>query len=89
MSSLFKLKTILIYPNLIADLPQCKVLKINNGISSTSRSEIDHEDRVHYYCNKGYELNGASVLTCNEGNFDNKPPSCDEIEGLFDIRLYK
>ena len=39
-------------------------------------------DTANSICNDGYELIGASVLTCqNDGTWDNTPPVCQSAGG--------
>ena len=46
-------------------------------------------DTATFTCNEGYELDGAQVLTCQEGgNWDNPLPMCKPLAGkkLFLLR---
>ena len=38
------------------------------------------DDVISYTCDKGYKINGSSLLTCTEnGNWSESPPSCNEL----------
>ena len=38
------------------------------------------DDVISYTCDKGYKVNGSSLITCREnGTWSESPPSCNEI----------
>ncbi|KAF4804058.1 Sushi, von Willebrand factor type A, EGF and pentraxin domain-containing protein 1 [Turdus rufiventris] len=64
--------------------PVCKAvtcpapLPLPNG--STSGSDFSFNKVVHYHCNDGYSLQGASTLTCqSDGTWDSEAPHCEPV----------
>lgn len=64
--------------------PVCKAvtcpvpLPFPNG--RTSGSDFGFKKEVHYHCNKGYSLQGVSMLTCqSDGTWDSEAPHCEPV----------
>ncbi|PKU44337.1 von willebrand factor type egf and pentraxin domain-containing protein 1 [Limosa lapponica baueri] len=53
-------------------------LPLPNG--RTSGSDFAFKNEVHYHCNKGYNLQGVSTLTCqSDGTWDSEAPHCEPV----------
>ncbi|NXV57103.1 SVEP1 protein, partial [Molothrus ater] len=64
--------------------PVCKAvicpvpLPLPNG--RTTGSDFSFNKEVHYHCNDGYSLQGASTLTCRrDGTWDSEAPHCEPV----------
>uniref|UniRef100_A0A8C3EX58 Sushi, von Willebrand factor type A, EGF and pentraxin domain-containing protein 1 n=1 Tax=Corvus moneduloides TaxID=1196302 RepID=A0A8C3EX58_CORMO len=64
--------------------PVCKAvtcpapLPLPNG--RTTGSDFSFKNEVHYQCNDGYSLQGASTLTCqSDGTWDSEAPHCEPV----------
>uniref|UniRef100_A0A8C3NG23 Sushi, von Willebrand factor type A, EGF and pentraxin domain-containing protein 1 n=1 Tax=Geospiza parvula TaxID=87175 RepID=A0A8C3NG23_GEOPR len=64
--------------------PVCKAvicpvpLPFPNG--RTTGSDFSFNKEVHYHCNDGYSLQGASTLTCQrDGTWDSEAPHCEPV----------
>ncbi|NXO38057.1 SVEP1 protein, partial [Locustella ochotensis] len=64
--------------------PVCKAvtcsvpLPLPNG--RTTGSDFSFNKEVHYHCNDGYSLQGASTLTCqSDGTWDSEAPHCEPV----------
>uniref|UniRef100_A0A8C3R0R3 Sushi, von Willebrand factor type A, EGF and pentraxin domain-containing protein 1 n=1 Tax=Cyanoderma ruficeps TaxID=181631 RepID=A0A8C3R0R3_9PASS len=64
--------------------PVCKAvtcpvpLPLPNG--RTTGSDFSFTKEVHYHCNEGYSLQGASTLTCqSDGTWDSEAPHCEPV----------
>ncbi|NWY42555.1 SVEP1 protein, partial [Sylvia atricapilla] len=65
-------------------IPVCKAvtcpvpLPLLNG--RTTGSDFSFTKEVHYHCNDGYSLKGASTLTCqSDGTWDSEAPHCEPV----------
>ncbi|KAF2979409.1 hypothetical protein EK904_006478 [Melospiza melodia maxima] len=53
-------------------------LPLPNG--RTTGSDFSFNKEVHYHCNDGYSLQGASTLTCQrDGTWDSEAPHCEPV----------
>uniref|UniRef100_H0YSS6 Sushi, von Willebrand factor type A, EGF and pentraxin domain-containing protein 1 n=1 Tax=Taeniopygia guttata TaxID=59729 RepID=H0YSS6_TAEGU len=54
------------------------LLPLPNG--RTTGSDFSFNKAVHYHCNDGYTLQGASTLTCqSDGTWDSEAPHCEPV----------
>ncbi|NWU99169.1 CR1L protein, partial [Upupa epops] len=66
--------------------PQCKVVKCENPRVENGRKiaglghSYSYRDSVEFMCDKGYVMNGAALITCEEDSTWSPPkPTCEKI----------
>ena len=69
-------KTVVTYPVCLREAVSCgNVAKVAHG--RTLVGMTTYQSKAFYTCNKGYELEGSSVMTCGEdGTWLGTEPSC-------------